>query len=105
MSAALKKIRAAVFKRASNCCENCGQWVTEESGHLDHMLGRAKAPESVENCWALCVRCDTARTANDPSGTHWYSRMERVAIRYGYAATVEILRAKIQTLQAKGRAA
>lgn len=101
MSAALRKIRAEVFERADNACEACGQWVTPETGHLDHMLGRAKAPESVANCWALCVPCDVKRTVNEPSAAHWYARMARHCDRHGYAEVAETLRAKIQALQVK----
>lgn len=94
-------IRAAVFARASNACENCGAWVTPETGHLDHQLGRVRAEESVRNCWALCVACDVRRTVNEPSSAHWHARMARHADRYGYAEVAEIHRARIQSLQVK----
>lgn len=39
-----KAIREAVFLRAKNRCEcGCGRWITFESGHMDHFLGRASS--------------------------------------------------------------
>ena len=105
MSAATKRLRRAVFARACNACENCGQWVTEESGHLDHQFGRAKVPEAVSNCWALCVRCDLQKTVNEPSASFWLARIERHANRYGYTAEAELAATKRNTLAVKGRAA
>ena len=104
MSAATKRLRASVFERADGECEACGKFVSPETGHLDHFFGRAKAEETLENCWALCVPCDDAKTRNSPTASVWLSVFATHARRYGYAAVVERACAKVQVLQAKGRA-
>lgn len=105
MSTATKKLRTAVFRRASEACEGCGRHITEETGHLDHFFGRAKAEESLENCWALCLACDDAKTVNRPSAAHWLERFITHADRYAYEAAAERAHAKLLVLVAKGRAA
>ncbi len=106
MTSATKRLRAAVFKRADGACEcGCGAFITEESGRLDHFFGRAKAPESMSTCWAICLGCDQAKTLNYPSARYWLERFVDHAQRHGYSAEVERAFAKIDVLRAKGRAA
>jgi hypothetical protein len=105
LSASTKRVRAAVFARADGACEACGKFVSPETGHLDHFFGRAKAVESLENCWALCVPCDDAKTRNAPTAAIWLAAFINHADRYGYTAAIERAFAKLQVLQAKGRAA
>lgn len=98
----MKRLRAAVFLRASDACESCGRYIDFASGRLDHFFGRAKAKESPANCWALCVDCDSRKTANAPSAACWLGQFILHATRYGYAAEAERAGAKLQALQAKG---
>ena len=96
----LKAIRRTVFARASNACEACGQWVTEETGHLDHARGRGRA-ESVESCWALCVPCDLAKTMNEPTSAHWLAKFARHCERHGYAREAELARARLAFVETR----
>ncbi len=105
MSAATKRLRAAVFKRADNKCEACGCFIDEETGRLDHFFGRAKVPQAEANCWALCLECDTSKTVNQPSATYWLVAFLAHAVDHNFEAEAERAGAKLQTLQAKGRAA
>lgn len=95
-----KQVRAEVFARATwNCEAGCGSHVTAETGRLDHFFGRAKAPESIETCWALCVKCDEDKTANRPSALYWYTAFLIHAARNGYWAQVERALARIFVLK------
>lgn len=105
MSAATKRLRRTVFARADGACECCGRWITEDSGHLDHFFGRAKVPEAVSNCWALCLTCDVAKTANEPTAAFWLVAFIAHALNHNFTAEAELAGAKLQTLQAKGLAA
>lgn len=104
MSAASKKIRAAVVLRAGGHCESCGVWCGVD-GHWDHFFGRAKVKESVPSTWLLCPRCDLHKTENKPNGSHWLRRFVVHASHFGYAREVEMAETKLSTLAAKGRAA
>lgn len=67
-----KEVRRDVFARANGRCEcGCRRPIDFEYGRLDHFFGRAKAEETVVNCWALAPPCDDAKTRNSPSATHW----------------------------------
>ena len=105
MSAATKRVRAAVFARADGACEGCGKFISPETGHLDHFFGRAKAEETVANCWALCVECDEAKTNNRPTAGYWLRRFIVHSDRLGHLEARERAYAKLTVLQAKGRAA
>lgn len=105
MTVAMKKLRAAVFVRADGACEGCGRHVTEESGRLDHFFGRAKVPEAASNCWALCLTCDVAKTANEPTAAFWLIAFGAHCAKHAYLAEAELAGAKLQTLHAKGRVA
>lgn len=61
---AVGAIRRKVFSRAENTCENCGEPVTEKTGHMDekHAKGKRDAEGnfgevSVENGQVLCPPC------------------------------------------------
>ena len=106
MSAFMKRLRAACFARARGKCEaGCGRFITEESGHLDHFFGRAKQPESPENCWALCLTCDEAKTVNRPDARTWLLAFMRFCDLYGYGVEFERAQARLLSLRAKGRCA
>lgn len=90
MSAATKRLRRAVFARADGACESCGRHVGEEA---------------VSNCWALCLTCDVAKTANEPTAAFWLVAFGAHAEKHAYAVEVELAAAKLQTLHAKGGAA
>lgn len=73
-------------------CENpdCDHEVRIWGFVADHWLGgsgRRQAEERVETVWGLCVPCNTARTANQPSAAIWNDRHRRHCERYGYKFT------------------
>ena len=83
----LREIRIAVMKRAQGQCEapDCHNRTLDLS--LDHFMGgsgRRRQMESVENCWALCAKCDAARTANYPNAATWNSLFRVHCKRHGY---------------------
>lgn len=81
-----KKLRLAVWERSEGYCENpaCGRRIRWETFDLDHYVGRARAPQSPENTWALCwalsadeserglVGCHRLKHAGKPSRLHWH---------------------------------
>lgn len=85
-----RKVRAAVVLRSQGFCEACFRFCGDE-GHLDHAFGRAKAEETVENCWYLCgpstdrPGCDDDKTNNRPSARVWLERFGLHASLHGYA--------------------
>lgn len=100
-TAAFKRLRADVFKRADESCEcGCGRFITPETGHLDHFFGRARH-ESLQTCWALSVECDRARTDNHPDAATWADRFYLHAIKHGYHEAAEMAVARIRVLVAK----
>lgn len=111
-TAAFKRLRAAVFARADGNCEGpCGGYVSEETGHLDHFFGRAKAEETLENCWALCVTCDDNKTNNRPfrlGSTHgaadWCDCFYEHSIKLGNHLAAQRAADKVRWLAAKGLA-
>lgn len=101
-----KTVRAAVFARAANRCEcGCGRHISEETGHLDHFFGRAKAQESVESCWALSVECDARKTGNAPNATYWLVSFALHALKHGFIAEANRALGKTLNLAVKGLAA
>lgn len=97
-----KKLRALVFARANGLCE-CGcERALGDSGHLDHFFGRAKAPATVENCWALSLACDDAKTNNKPSAVMWCDRFYLHSILHGHHEAAERAAARAQSLATKG---
>lgn len=92
-----------MFARAKGRCEACWGWLVADEGHLDHFFGRARA-ESVENCWALCDKCDTAKTASKPSRAEWQRKFIRHATRYGYLPELDWARRDLEKLEFKGMA-
>lgn len=105
-----KQVRNDVFARAIGFCESpiCGRSISTESGHLDHFFGRAKAEETIENCWALCVTCDNAKTGSKPDAMHWLRLFVRHLARhlqrgdFRYQAPLERTFTKMAVLLAKG---
>ena len=101
-----REIREAVFARADGICEcgECGRWVSEEAGHLDHFFSRGKEPQTIRNCWGLHRVCDNQRTRNMPSAAYWLGLFIAHCGVHGYVAEAEKAAAKLQVLKAKGRA-
>lgn len=93
------KVREAVFARAKNRCEAGGCRRTAKS--LDHFFGRAKATETVENCWALCRDHDSLKTLNQPSGHEWCWKFKAHCERHGYAETAKQAKQKAEWLIAR----
>lgn len=102
-----KDLRAGVCKRADGYCESCRAWVglNGEDGHLDHRFGRGKGrpPESVANCWLLCIACDAERTKpTKTTAAYWWGRFILHAQRYGFTAEADLADTKLGALMAKG---
>lgn len=95
-----KKIYAAVSKRAAGSCEGCFG-ALGESGHLDHFFGRKHAPETVDNCWMLCLSCDDNKTNNRPSAIFWLEQFVAHCALRGYAVAAERAGAKLAVQQLK----
>ena len=84
-----KQLRAAVFERSEGRCENddCGTRITPATMDLDHYLGRARAPQLPENCWALCMSCHRRKHAGDPSRVYWLEVFLQHLGGHGFAAS------------------
>lgn len=76
-----KALRLAVWQRSEGYCENadCGRRITWETFDLDHYQGKARAPQSPENAWALCSRkstmsiaCHERKHGAAPSRKYWH---------------------------------
>lgn len=93
-------IRAAVMERARGRCEACG--VPSVVLELDHQHGRGKAPQSVENCRALCPLCHREKTLSRPSAAHWLKDFAAHCDVYGYAAEAKRARARLSFVEARG---
>lgn len=87
-----------VMERAAGRCEADG---VAGPLHLDHFFGRAKAPETVENCWALCHACDGAKTLNHPDAATWLRRFIDHAVVYGYEAAAVRARNRLIFVEAR----
>lgn len=97
-------IRSQVMVRAAGRCEcGCGR-ALDETAQMDHAFGRAKAPQSIENCWALTLRCHADKTSNRPSAHHWLEKFIRHARGLGpdYDGVAVRAENKIAVLRAKG---
>lgn len=83
------EIRAEVMRRADCRCEYCG---TPETNFnpltLEHMFGRVRVPQRVENCWSLCLSCHRQKTDGIPSAALWFDRFAIHAQSHGYSAEV-----------------
>jgi hypothetical protein len=73
MSGISSVMRAAIVRRAGNCCEYCqlSQAGQEATFHIDHVLPRAEGGQTIEDNLALaCVSCSLHKaaklTATDP---------------------------------------
>ncbi len=97
------RIRAAVVERANGFCEcGCGAPVSEEFGEMDHAFGRARVPQSVENCWFLAPRCHRQKTDNFPSAMWWVEDFRRHCQRHGYGEQEHRCEVRLEVIEAKG---
>lgn len=93
-------LRDAVLARAGGVCEcGCGQPLFRPE--IDHALGRARAEEAIDNCWALTPRCHFAKTNNSPSAAEWLSKFTTHAERHGYVASEARARARLFYVNAR----
>lgn len=98
-----REIRAQCMERADGHCEKCGRAFTMASApQMDHFRGRAKVPESVENCWMLCFGCNREKTDNVPNARHWAEAFLQHAERHDYKHGAELARAQLARLDAMG---
>ncbi len=97
-----KEIRRYVFARANGICEcGCGKPL-DESSQLDHVFGRAKAEESIENCWALTLQCHDDKTNNRPNAARWCGNFQEHCNRHGYLEASKRAYAKLMVQKFKG---
>jgi len=100
-------IRDAVMARSRGRCEcGCGQVLGQfGDGQLDHFWGRAKAPQSTQNCWMLAETCHRLKTLNKPSAESWLRDFIRHCERHSLLAEVVKARARLAfVLARKGEA-
>lgn len=100
--AARQDVRAAVMERAGLRCECCGDGGTIFNPlTLEHMFGRVRVPETVENCWALCLACHHRKTDNIPSAVFWFEAFAKKAEARGDHAAAATARRDGEWRQAK----
>lgn len=96
-------VRQAVLTRARGFCEcQCGTRVPP--GEVDHFMGRAKAKESIENCWVLTVACHLRKTRNEPSAAEWLRKFIAHTERHGYTEARLAAQHKLLWVEAKADA-
>ena len=91
------ELRSDVLDRSLGLCENPGcQKPLAGYGYVfDHWLGghgRRRQAEELATCWALCLRCNEARTHNVPSADYWNRRFETHCGKHGYPFTPHLTR-------------
>jgi 5-methylcytosine-specific restriction endonuclease McrA len=97
-------LRREVFARAAGKCEACCKPLGD-SGQMDHQWGRAKAPQSASNCWALCLPCHDGKTNNRPAAAFWIRRFQVHCRKYGFTVELSRADARLAVLAQKGFAA
>jgi len=93
-------IRAAVMTRAGGRCESC-QAFSQQPLQLDHFFGRAKVPQAVSNCWALCWYCHRAKTDNHLGAPRWLESFAGHCVRNGFKAELDRAEARMAVVEAK----
>lgn len=81
-----KAIRAEVMARADGTCELCAEAVPTE---MHHVFGKARVPQSVSNCMALCMWCHRSLTDNARGAVQSWGLVARVLKRLGYEAEAQ----------------
>lgn len=67
-----KRLRREVWARSEGRCEcPCRKRITWETFELDHFVGRARAPQTPENTWALHSDCHRLKHAGEPTRRFW----------------------------------
>lgn len=93
-------IYGEVEKRADGKCEcGCTRSLAFGGSELDHFFGRAKAKQSVANCWLLAKQCALDKTRNTPSAAYWFGRFISHATRYGYHDEAERARDRLSAVE------
>jgi rubredoxin len=103
-NAETSRIREEVFKRADGRCEHCGWSFKVSHGEMDHAVGRGKAQQTLENCWALCPMCHREKTNNDPSAAHWLEAFAEHCNTYGYRVEQARALKRLQFVRARAGA-
>lgn len=95
-------IYTEVMARAGGGCEYAAVALPEDGPPLcmglpvmDHFRGRGKAQQTVENCWALCVRHNLQKTDNVPDAALWVNAFIRHCEKHGYTTEAELARGKL----------
>lgn len=96
---ATRKLRRAVWERSEGQCENdeCLARITWTTFELDHFLGRARAPQKPENCWALCGDCHRKKHAGEPSRLWWLEKfLAFIRVRFAASPMVSKLEGQVE---------
>jgi hypothetical protein len=106
------KLRRAVYDRSEGRCENprCGRRIRWHSFDMDHVVGRANAPQIPENTWAICngraepgdpSGCHGRKTDNVPDAIYWLEAfLEFARRRFAGSETVAVVGAQLQAERA-----
>lgn len=99
------KVYSECEERAAGRCESCGLpfgiGLTDRP-ECDHFFGRAKAPETVENCWLIHSRCHRDKSDNFPTAAVWLLRFANHCLKHQYTEAAQRARDKLAWLTSKG---
>lgn len=58
-----KRKKAAVFERCAGCCAYCGQSLTQQNAHIDHIQPKSTGGgNELENLNLACASCNTSKS-------------------------------------------
>lgn len=100
----IKRVAEAVLERANGRCEHCGKpfgGSLEDKVELDHFFSKARAPESVENVWALRGFCHRLKTDSFPSSATWLMHFILHGRKHGYLEAVERAQKRLEFVNAR----
>lgn len=108
---ATRTLREQIWLRSEGRCEcGCRTRITWNGFELDHFLGRARAAESPENCWALATDCHRAKhggVGGDPNRVRWLWLffLHLQAHGFGLSPTAERVGAELEAAELLEKAA
>lgn len=92
-----KALRAALWVRSEGRCEcGCRRRIAlyagargggDRAAHMDHYLGRARAPQTPETCWLIHPDCHGDKHAANPSRRYWHQRFLLHLEAHGFGAS------------------
>lgn len=98
-------IWTALMARADGKCEACTDGFSiHEPATLDHFWGRAKAKQSVQNCWLLHgASCHRKKTDSIPSRETWLADFGAHCEFHGYGSEVAKVANALAFVRTKSR--